>query len=88
MKKIVCNINMFSMQQSVLLIDDETNNIIYSGDSALQNLPETISALSAKYGVSHVCLNDNDEHGAFLAKNILEYSKEMYSNNNLEIEVI
>ena len=48
MKKIVCNINLFSMQQSVLLIDDETNNIIYSGDSALHKLPETISALSAK----------------------------------------
>ena len=88
MKKIVCNINMFSMQQSIWLIDDETNNIIYSGDSALHNLPETISALSAKYDVSHICLNDNDEHGALLAKNILEYSKEMYSNNNLEIEVI
>ena len=88
MKKIICNINMFSMQQSVWLIDDETNGIIYSGDSTLHNLPETISALSAKYDVSRVCLNGNEEHGALLAKNILEYSKEMYSNNNLEIEVI
>lgn len=88
MKKIVCNINIFSMNQPVWIIDDETNNIIYSGESTLQSLPEVVSMLSSKYDVSHVCINDIDEHGSLLAKNILEYSKEMYSNNNLEIEVI
>lgn len=88
MKKIVCNINIFSMNQPVWIIDDETNNIIYSGESTLQSLPEVVSMLSSKYDVSHVCINDIDEHGELLAKNILEYSKETYSNNNLEIEVI
>lgn len=88
MKKIICNLNMFSMQQSVCIIDLDTNNILYSTSVSMDELPKVISSLSNEYSVPWVSLVDTKVHGDKLAHDIVEYTKINYSNNNIEIEVI
>ena len=88
MKKIICNLNMFSMQQPVCVIDLDTNSILYSANATIEELPKMISSLSNEYETPYISLVDNKIYGDKIAHDIVEYTKTNYSNNNIEVEVI
>lgn len=88
MKKIICNLNLFTMNSPVFILNTETDNLEYVCDSALSLLPTTLSVLSADKQIPKICLSGNKQYGDKLAQDILEYSKTNYSENIIEIEVI
>lgn len=89
MNKIFCNINLFDLNQNVLIVDIQTGFTIFSTQvSDISDLPRTISTLSNNSGISEIVLSGEKTFAYKLKDTILEYAKTNYAINNLEIEVI
>lgn len=88
MKKIVCNIEMFDLYQSIQIIDTDTNKVEDVVRVTQNDLKETLALISYQNKIPQIVLHGHP-FGEYLAKDIIEYSKSKYGENeiNLEIEV-
>ena len=87
MKKIVCELHMFSLNQNIYVIDDDGTHE-FAVPSTMEELPEIISALCHSKNINKVMLTGNSVFGAAVAEDILAYSKNHYSENIIEVEVV
>jgi hypothetical protein len=88
MKKIIYDINLFTINSPIYIADPEAGKVDHICDVPLTSVVETISSLCAKENISQISLSGNPTYGEQLAKDIIEYSKINYSENKIEIEVI
>ena len=85
--KILCNLNLFTLEQTIYLIDDNgTVNPIAVAE--MEQLPEVISAICSEYSAHDVVLSGNEVYAQNLAETIKEFGLKNYSNNNIEVEII
>lgn len=85
MKKIYCNINLFTIEQKVYIIDTETGESVCVATTEVEQLPEVISALSNEKGIFDIHLDGGPAYGATVAQDIATFAKSFYSHNELNI---
>ena len=88
MKKIVCELHMFALQQPVYVVDEADGTHELAVPSTMEELPEIISALCHSKNINKVMLTGNSVFGAAVAEDIIAYSKKHYSENIIEVEVV
>ena len=88
MKKVYCELHMFDLNQSIHIVDLETNFDEVIAATTMEELPEVISAICDSQKVFKVALTGNSVFCAAVAEDIMTYSKKHYNWNNLEIEVV
>lgn len=86
MRVIVCNLQMFSNDQMIQVIDTEGGHIFYQKVD-IESLPEAVCALAKEYGIENVKLYGG-RFAEALVESIKEFNELTYSSNNIEIEVI
>lgn len=87
-KKLLCNIELFNLNQNIYTVDIDTGDIDLVATTTLDSIVKTISILSHTMSISNISLIGSIGFGEQIAKDIIEYSKTNYDNNiNLEIEV-
>lgn len=91
MKKIICNLQLFDLQQTIYIAnsesESETENLQQVIKVPVSELVEAIATLSHNQQIFSLVINGNKSFGNELAKKIVEYSNIHYSENILEIEV-
>jgi protein involved in ribonucleotide reduction len=87
MKKIVCDFQMFDINQTIYTVDIETGKIEIVAHVPVEQLVETLATISNNKQIFSLIINGNKSFGNELAKKIIEYSNIHYSENILEIEV-
>ena len=87
MKKIVCDFQMFDVNQIIYIADIETGKVEIVANVPVEQLIETLATISNNKQIFSLLINGNKSFGNELAKQIIEYSKTHYSENILEIEV-
>lgn len=87
MKVITCDIHMFELNQTIMIVDYITGEKQPVAIATLEELPEIISAICDNQKIYKVVLTGNSIFGAAVAEDLTTYSKQHYSWNNLEIEV-
>lgn len=88
MKKIFCDIHLFSMNQKIYIVNPEEGKQVHVGTAVLEGLPGTICALSKEYDVKKVILGGNSILGNAIAEDIHAFAKMNYSNDEIEVEVL
>lgn len=87
MKKLICNFSLFKFNQTIFLVDSETEERVRVGDATVDGLPSTLLALCRKYNVNSIHLYGTDNYLAEIASNIYSCNAREYHNNNLKVEV-
>ena len=87
MKKIICNLQLFDLQQTIYIAnsESETENLQQAIKVPMSELVEAMATLSHNQQIFSLVINGNKSFGNELAKKIIEYSKTNYSENNIEI---
>ena len=88
MRRVYCELHMFDLHQTVYIIDSESDHKNAIAVTTMEELPEVISAICDSQKTYKVTLAGNSIFSAAVAEDILAFSKEHYSWNNIEIEVI
>jgi hypothetical protein len=88
MKEILCNIDMFTMGQTVYSIDTERTRVaIEIGESDITHLPEALHAACQEYGANKIHLFGEENYTNLVAEDIKVYYSIKHSNEFVEIEV-
>lgn len=90
MKKVFCEIHLFSLDQNVLLVDTDENLIRTYCNAEINSIPSVIcAAIGENPEYNHVVLSGNKVMAQAVAEDVAAYSKKYYSfDNEIEIEVI
>lgn len=85
--KVLCNLNLFTLEQTIYLIDDmgAVNPVAIV---EMEQLPEVIAAVCSEHGAHKVVLSGNVAYSQSLAESIRRFGLKNYSDNNIEVEVI
>ena len=87
MRVIVCNMQMFSNDQMIQVIDTESAYVFYQKVD-IEELPGTICALAKQHGIENVQLSGG-RYAELWAEAILETNEMNYGSNNiLNVEVM
>lgn len=85
MTSIYCNINSYTLDHKIYLIDDDVA-MREVGSSITSELDEKLLFLSQRYNVDNIKLQGIGATG--LAEQIYSLNNVKYNNNNLTVEVI
>ena len=86
MSKIVCNINMFDLNQHIILVKDNgTSEEITT--STINNLGDLIVASCSKFNLNKIHLFGDKKYIDGIIENILSINSSKYKINNIELEV-
>ena len=88
MKRIYCELHLFDLNQTIYLVDPATGLKEQLAATTMENLPEVISAICDNKQVYKVLLTGNSILSAAVSEDILEYAKQHYNWNNIEVEVL
>ena len=90
MKKIVCNLNLFDINQNVYIIDYETDShsVKTFSQISMDELPNFIQALAEEEQVETIVLNGENTYCKAMAENVAKYFSNNYSTNKINIEVM
>ncbi len=88
MKKIYCELHMFDLNQTIYVVDTESDIKESVALTTMEELPEVISAICNAKQIYQVLLTGNSVFGNAVSEDILAYSKKHYSWNNIEVEVV
>ena len=87
MRVILCNVQMFSNDQMIQVIDTDRDYVYYQKVD-IENLPEAICTLAKEHGIENVKLSGG-RYAELWASAVLETNEMNYgSNNNLIVEVM
>lgn len=86
MRVIICNMQMFSNDQMIQVIDTESGKVFFQKVD-IENFPAAICALAKEYGVEQVKLTGG-RFAELWAENIQETNELNYGSNNLIVEVM
>ena len=85
MTSIYCNINSYTLEHKIYLIDDSAT-MREVGSSATPELDEKLLFLSQRYNVDNIKLQGIGAN--VLAEQVYSLNSVKYNNNNLIVEVI
>ena len=85
MTSIYCNINSYTLEHKIYLIDDNVT-MREVGSSVTSELDEKLLFLSQRYNVNNIKLQGIGATG--LAEQVYSLNSVKYNNNNLTVEVI
>lgn len=85
--KVLCNLNLFDLEQTIYLIDDH-GKVEPIAATEVEQLSEVIAAICNEYDAHDVTLTGNRIYALNLADNIEEYGLKHYSNNKIKVEII
>lgn len=87
MKTIVCDISLFDINQVISALDD-TGSPYFAVSSTLQDLGKDIVELCVREHTARVHLFGSEVYlNEAILPTILEYSKNYYQLNNIEVEI-
>ena len=85
--KVLCNLNLFALEQTIYLIDDHgTVNPVAAAE--IEQLPEVVAAVCNEYSAHKVVLSGNVAYASTIADDIHAFGLKHYSDNNIQVEVI
>lgn len=87
MNKIYCELHLFDLYQKIYMVDPETGDKTILGQTIMEELPATITAIGHERGLHKVLLSGNSILGQALAEDIVTYGKQHYNWNDHEMEV-
>lgn len=87
MKRIICNFSMFTLNQEVLLLEDENTSPKVIANSTISELPFAIAGMCDEHDINNVLLFGNKEYGERLAEDICKVGALKYSNEKIIVEV-
>ena len=87
MKKIFCTFSLFSLNQTVFLVNDE-NDIREIATIETADFEKKISEFCDFYNVNNVILQGNKSYCEALGEGIKRENILNYNNHNIEVEVI
>lgn len=85
--KIICNLNLFSLDQIVYLATD-AGTIEPIAEVEMEQLPEVLAAVCNEYDTHEVLLSGYTVYAETIAEDVKEFGLKHYSNNNIKVEVI
>lgn len=90
MKKVFCEIHLFSLNQRILLVDTDQDTTVLYCEAEMNSIPSVIcAAIGENPEYNHVVLSGNKVMAQAVAEDVAAYSKKYYSfDNKIEIEVI
>ena len=88
MCKLVCPISLFSMQQTIFLIDEENNKTTTAAVASLEDLSETLADISDIVKVNNIQLHGASQYADEIASEVLTYARTKYNNHDLIVEVV
>ena len=88
MKKIYCELHLFNLDQQIYIVDPETGYKEAVAMATMEELPEVLSAISDSRDIHKVWLSGNSIFGEAIKEDILTYTKQHYSWNDIEVEVL
>ena len=88
MKKLYCELHLFNLDQRIYIVDPESGYTEQVAIATMEELPEVLSAISDSKHISKIWLCGNSVFGQAIKEDILSYTKQHYSWNNIEIEVL
>lgn len=83
--KLICNINLFSLNQIIYCSNYETVTPI--AEVTLEDLPATVAAICAEKRIANVVLTGNSVYGETVADDIRTYALKNYNKNDIIVEV-
>ncbi len=84
-KLIFCNYNLFDLNQTVVIKNDDENTII---NSSTKDLGQTIATICKDCDIRKIYLHGDANSIIKVATEIKNYAINIYNLNKLEIEVI
>lgn len=88
MRVIICNIQMFSIDQMIYVYDTEKNQAVFAQKTDNEDLANTICAIANSTGINEVRLSGQAAYTMQFAEEIRTAYALNYNNNNLNVEVI
>ena len=88
MRVIICNIQMFSIDQMIYVYDIEKNQAVFAQKADNEDLVNTICTIANTYGVNEVKLSGQTAYAMQFAEEIGTAYALNYNNNNINVEVI
>ena len=88
MRIIYCNIQMFSNDQMIYVIDETNGKPIHAIKADINDLPKTICALAGKYETNIVKCAGNKQFVLNCAEEIKTVYAMNYFKNDIKVEVI
>ena len=85
---IICNLNMFAMDQAIQVFDTESERIIYSQGAKGDDLAPTLCALAKKLNTTEIRIGGMREYAIDLIEEIKTAYSLNYGQNDLNVEVI
>lgn len=85
--KILCNLNLFSLNQIIYLVDNN-EKVKEIATVSMTQIPKAINELCNEYSVNKVIMSGYGVYAKEISKDITEYNLSHYNNHNIEIEVI
>ena len=86
-KQILVHINLFSLDQQILIIDEHGAMSNFASVD-ISHLPEVVVEATTAYGTNKISLVGNKNYAEALKNEINEYSIQNYSNKNLNITIM
>ncbi len=85
-KCLLVNVNLFTMEHNIFVLAN--NNVKTYGAADLTNLPGILVGLAKDMDINNIKIVCNDSYASNLINEIKTKEKELYSNNELIVEVI
>ena len=85
---LISNFNMFTINQDVLLIDENTNESVVIGHFSLENLPKALIEYAYTNDVYKIKLFNGSKYIPLIEYEVKSQEKLKYNKNKIEIEVI
>lgn len=85
---IICNIQMFTNDQTLYVFDTNKHENVYAQKINLNNLPEAVCTLATQYGIEDVKLQGDVAFNNLWAEEIKATNALNYNIGNLKVEVI
>ena len=86
MRIIICNIQLFSCDQMIYVLEDGEQ--IHAQKVDIQYVVPSICALAGQFGVQHIKLHGQNIYSNAWAEEIRTAYSMNYGNNNIDIEVL
>jgi hypothetical protein len=88
MKKLYCELHLFNLDQQIYIIDPESGYKEQVAIATMEELPEVLCAICDSKDISKIWLSGNSVFGQAIKEDVLSYTKQHYSWNDIEIEVL
>lgn len=88
MYKLICFLNLFLMDQTIFIVNEEDNSSKVAASATFDTLAEKLADLSHITNINSIQLRGGSkEYANEIANEVLTYAKIKYGINDLDVEV-